>query len=89
MEVVYHVLDDEAYARGFATLFGLLEPGGVLVFSENFLHGEELRAPHQRSRRLGQIEHVVRAAALYWPELIAVGHMREGPSSELMICRRP
>jgi 2-polyprenyl-3-methyl-5-hydroxy-6-metoxy-1,4-benzoquinol methylase len=137
MEVVYHVLDDADYAHAFATLRELLEPGGVLVFSENFLHDEELRAPHQRSRTLGQIERVVRAAGLeilrrqpqfwlmnaphdspsrirrlwwrglagvasrsnaagaclgaflYGPELVAVRRMREGPSSELMICRRP
>ncbi len=137
MEVVYHVLDDARYERGFATLFELLEPGGVLVFSENFLHRDELRAPHQRSRTLAQIERVVHAAGfellrrrpqfwlmnaphdspgrfhhlwwrglagiasrsdtagaclgalLYSPEALAVRRIREGPSSELMICRRP
>jgi 2-polyprenyl-3-methyl-5-hydroxy-6-metoxy-1,4-benzoquinol methylase len=137
MEVVFHVLDDARYEHAFATLRDLLEPGGVLVFSENFLHDEELRAPHQRSRTLAQIERVVQAAGfeivgrrpqfwlmnaphdspsrvrrlwwrglagvasrsnsagaclgalLYWPEVVAVSRMREGPSSELMICRRP
>ena len=43
-------------------LYDLLAPGGVLVFSENFLHAGELRAPHQRSRTLAQVERVVRAA---------------------------
>jgi SAM-dependent methyltransferase len=137
MEVVFHILEDEAYARAFAQLFALLEPGGVLVFSENFLHGEELRAPHQRSRTLDVIEAVVRGtgfeilrrrpqfvlmnaphdsrsrlhrlwwrglagvaarseaagtalgAALYPAELAAVALAREGPSTELMLCRRP
>jgi SAM-dependent methyltransferase len=137
MEVVFHLLDDEPYARAFASLRELLAPGGVLVFSENFLHGEELRAPHQRSRTLEQIERVVREAGfeilrrrpqfwlmnaphdsssrfhrlwwrglagiatrsdaagaclgalLYVPEVLAVARMDEGPSSELMICRRP
>jgi SAM-dependent methyltransferase len=137
MEVVFHVLDDARYQYAFVTLRELLEPGGVLVFSENFLHGEELRTPHQRSRTLAQIERVVRAAgleivcrrpqfwlmnaphdsssrirrlwwrglagiaarsdiagaclgALLYPlEIVAVRRLREGPSSELMICRRP
>jgi SAM-dependent methyltransferase len=137
MEVLFHLLDDSEYERAFATLFALLEPGGLLVFSENFLHGEELRAPHQRSRTLPRIEHVVRTAGfeivrrcpqfwlmnaphdsrsrahrlwwrgvagvasrsdvagaclgalLYGPESWLVARLSEGPSTELMICRRP
>jgi SAM-dependent methyltransferase len=137
MEVLFHVLDDDAYARAFADLYGLLEPGGVLVFSENFLHRAELRVPHQRSRTLAQIERVVRdagfeivrrrpqfwlmnaphdsrsrlhrlwwrglagvaarsdaagaclGAILYRAELELVARLPEGPSTELMICRRP
>ncbi len=137
MEVVFHLLDDARYRRAFVTLYELLEPAGVLVFSENFLHDDELRGPHQRSRTLEQIEHVVREAGfeiirrrpqfwlmnaphdsssrfrrlwwrgvagiasrsdaagaclgalLYVPEVLAVNRMREGPSSEMMICRRP
>ena len=108
----------------------------MLVFSENFLHGEELRAAYQRSRTIERIERVVREAgfeilrrrpqfwlmnaphdsesrlhALWWrgltgvaahsdlggtalgallyaPELLAVGRLHEGPSTELMICQR-
>jgi SAM-dependent methyltransferase len=137
MEVVFHLLDDADYERAFATLFDLLEPGGVLVFSENFLHDGELRVPHQRSRTLAQIERVVRGAGfevlsrrpqfwlmnephdsgsrvrrLWWRllagvarrsdrlgsllgamlfevELAAVSVAHEGPSTELMVCRRP
>src|SRR5262249_19488384 len=62
MEVVFHLLDDGEYEQAFATLSELLEPGGVLVFSENFLHRAELHAPHQRSRTLPRIERVVRDA---------------------------
>ena len=62
MEVLFHILADDAYERAFATLFDLLAPGGVLVFSENFLHAGELRVPHQRSRTLAQVEATVFAA---------------------------
>jgi hypothetical protein len=137
MEVVFHLLDDADYEHAFAMLYELLEPGGVLVFSENFLHRGELRAPHQRSRTLPAIERVVRDAGLevltrrpqFWllnephdsrsrvrrlwwrglaglahrsdrigsllgmllfeVELAAVSLAHEGPSTELMVCRRP
>jgi SAM-dependent methyltransferase len=136
MDVLFHVLDDDAYRQAFATLFALLEPGGLLVFTENFLHDEELSARHQRSRTLEEIEHVVRdagfailrrrplfylmnapldtrsrfhrawwralagvasrsgtvggwlGALLYRPELALIARLREGPSTEIMLCRR-
>jgi SAM-dependent methyltransferase len=137
MDVLFHVLDDDAYCRAFATLFALLEPGGVLVFTENFLHDEARGAPHQRSRTLQGIERVVRdagfeilrrrplfylmnapldtrsrlhrvwwralagaasrsdrvggwlGACLYRPELALIARLQEGPSTEIMLCRRP
>ena len=137
MDVLYHVVDDARFRRAFVNVAALLEPGGVFVFSENFLHGEPIRLPHQASRTLGEIESVARdagfqvvrrrpmfclmnapldsesrllrrswasvhrlasrrerlgaaiGAALYPLELALVGSLREGPSTELMICRRP
>jgi predicted TPR repeat methyltransferase len=137
IDVVFHLLDDRGYERCFANLRALLKPGGLLVFSENFLHDGVLRLPHQVSRTLPQIERVVTeagleivrrrplfclmnaphdsrahlhrvwwralagiasrseavgaaAGALLYPlELALVSRLREGPSTELMICRRP
>jgi SAM-dependent methyltransferase len=134
VDVLFHVLDDDAYERAFAALAALLEPGGLLVFTENFLRHGELRVPHQRSREYERIVAVVRAAgleivrrrplfwlmnaphdsrsrlhalwwralsgvaarsdragallgaALYWPELAATRLLRDGPSTELMLC---
>jgi SAM-dependent methyltransferase len=136
MDVLFHVLDDAAYRTALATLHALLEPGGLLVFTENFLHGAERRSPHQRSRTLPEIERAVRAAgfeilrrrplfclmnaphdsrsrlhrlwwrglagvasrrprlggwlgaALYLPERALVARLEEGPSTEIMLCRR-
>ena len=137
MDVLYHVVDDRRFARAFTNAHALLEPGGHLVLSENFLHGGAVRIPHQASRTLSQIERVARDAgfeilrrrpifvlmnapidstsrlhhawwrlvmrlasrddwvaaglgALLYPiELALVSRRREGPSTELMICRRP
>jgi SAM-dependent methyltransferase len=137
VDVVFHLLDEQTYRRGFANLFDLLVPGGLLVFSENFLHGEALRLPHQVSRTLTEIESVVRGTGfeilarrplfflmnqphdstsrlhrLWWRGLAGcsarsetfgrvagatlfpleralVARRAEGPSTELMICRKP
>jgi SAM-dependent methyltransferase len=136
MDVLFHVLDDAAYRTALATLHALLEPGGLLVLTENFLHGPEQRSAHQRSRTLTEIERAVReagleilrrrplfflmnappdsrsrlhrlwwrglagvasrsprlggwlGAALYLPERALVARLREGPSTEIMVCRR-
>jgi SAM-dependent methyltransferase len=136
IDVLFHVLDDAGYERAFAGFAELLDEGGVLVFSENFLRHGELRVPHQRSREHARITATAVAAGfevvaqrplfwlmnaphdsrsrlhrlwwrglagvaarsdragallgavLYWPERAATRVLREGPSTELMICRR-
>lgn len=58
--VLYHVLDDERYRRALRNIHHLLHSGGVLIFSENFVHGHSVRATHQVSRSLSQIERALR-----------------------------
>src|SRR5829696_379446 len=137
MDVLFHVVDDQGFARAFETLFSLLAPGGHLVFSDNFVHGPAQRARHQVSRPIEEIQAVVGAAgfevverrpmfvllnapvdsrsrllgttwhvlssasarrnvlgailgAVAYPlELGLLSRVREGPSTELMVCRRP
>jgi SAM-dependent methyltransferase len=137
MDVLFHVVDDGRFRRAFTNVFALLEPGGVLIFSENFVHGDAIRLPHQASRSLREIEQAVADAgfqvlrrrpvfslmnapldsdsrllrswwsrlhslvsrndrlgaaigALLYPlELALVSRLGEGPSTEIMICRRP
>jgi SAM-dependent methyltransferase len=137
MDVLFHIVDDDAFARAFRNVFSILAPGGLFVFSDNFVHGAALRREHQASRPIGEIEEAVGAAgfevverrpmfvllntpldsdsrllhawwrlvlntasranvlgaiigALAYPvELALVSRLREGPSSELMVCRRP
>ena len=136
MDVLFHITDDDAYARAVDNLARMLRPGGLLVLSENFLHGPALRSTHQASRSLETIEGLLRAAGLepLWrrpvfflmngpadsdsraaaeqlgPDHAAArapagaGHVlgpllapvelalasvrREGPSTEMMVCRR-
>ncbi len=62
MDVLFHLVDDDAYARAFHHLAALLVPGGVLIWSDNFLHHEAERVAHQASRPLAESERLVRAA---------------------------
>ncbi|MFO0726138.1 MAG: class I SAM-dependent methyltransferase [Myxococcota bacterium] len=62
MDVLYHVVDDAAYAQAFANLARLLRPGGFLVFSENFLqHTSRQANAWQVSRERPVIEGLLRA----------------------------
>ncbi len=137
MDVLFHIVDDAAYAAAVRNLGRLVRPGGHVILSENFLHGAEQRGEHQVSRTLDDIEGLLVGAGLIprsrapmfvlmntpvdeptplqrkaW-ELIAagagrgsresavlgallypfertlVGVLREGPSTEVMVCRRP
>ncbi len=50
MDVLFHLVDDAAYARAFQNIAALLRPGGWFLWSDNFIHGESRRVPHQVSR---------------------------------------
>ena len=114
----------------------MLRPRGFFVFSENFVHGEAIRAQHQVSRSLCDIEATLKktgfkvkarvpmfalmnhpfdskstilkiiwqgmmlpvrkfqllgfalGALLYPFELILTSCLKEGPSTELIICQK-
>lgn len=62
MDVLFHLVDDAAWARAFRNLAAFVRPGGWLLWSDNFLrHGTE-RVRHQVSRPLALSERLVREA---------------------------
>lgn len=137
MDVLFHIVDDDRFAQALANAARLLRPGGVLAFSDLFVHGEPWRAPHQAIRTLEEVRAAVAAAGLreelrvpllvllnapvdsgnrffraaWWTlrtaalrgeatgwaagavaypfEVALARALREGPSTELMVCRRP
>ncbi len=137
MDVLFHIVDDERFRRALHNAGRLLRPGGVLVFSDLFVHAEPWRAPHQAIRTLTEIVAAVQAAdlavelrrpmlvllnapvdsrsralrvvwatlrraalrsealgtaagAMLYPlEVALASTLREGPSTEIMVCRRP
>lgn len=135
-DVLFHIVDDACFARALLNLTRLLRPGGLLLYSDNFLHGPTLRAAHQVSRSLEDIQGCLRAAgleplrrrpmfvlmnspvdsrsaihklgwrlfervlrrfgslgalagaAVFPLEVLLLNLLREGPSTELLVCRR-
>jgi SAM-dependent methyltransferase len=136
MDVLFHLVDDDAYANALSNIAALLQPGGWFLWSDNFLRHPAERVTHQASRPLTESLRLLQAAgfevverapmfvlmnypadttsrvarwawtAMVAPALLAeplgwlLGAMlypiekalvrlkREGPSTELMVCRK-
>jgi SAM-dependent methyltransferase len=63
-DVLFHIVDDAAYARAFRNIARLLAPGGWFIWSDNFLHDATSRVAHQASRPLAESERLLEAAGL-------------------------
>jgi 2-polyprenyl-3-methyl-5-hydroxy-6-metoxy-1,4-benzoquinol methylase len=63
-DVLFHITDDDAYAQALANVRALLRPGGLFMWSDNFLHGPTVRLRHQVSRSLIEITQAVSEAGL-------------------------
>lgn len=50
MDMLFHIVDDAAYARAIANIGSLLQPGGHFIFSDNLLDRTIVHGPHQISR---------------------------------------
>jgi len=59
-DVLFHIVDDSKFEKAVYNIYLLLKPGGLLLWSDNFLHGQTLRAKHQVCRSLADIEIVLR-----------------------------
>jgi 2-polyprenyl-3-methyl-5-hydroxy-6-metoxy-1,4-benzoquinol methylase len=64
MDVLFHIVDDARYAQALRNCARLLRTGGMLIFSDNFLHAETQRGAHQVSRSLAEIEAALKDAGL-------------------------
>jgi SAM-dependent methyltransferase len=60
MDVLFHIVENERYARALQNIYRLLNPKGYFVFSENFLHDKPAVGRHQVSRTLREIEEMLR-----------------------------
>jgi SAM-dependent methyltransferase len=58
-DVLYHIVDDEKYVTALGNIYSFLRPGGLFIWSDNFVHQRTLRAARQVSRSLQEIEEVL------------------------------
>ena len=58
-DVLYHIIDDERYVTALGNIYSFLRPGGLFIWSDNFVHGSTPRAERQVSRSLEEIEDVL------------------------------
>ena len=72
LDVTYHIVDDDLWARGVADLARLLRAGGHLVVIDRFADDAEDKAAHVRFRSRGQWESTAAAAGLSLEEVIPV-----------------
>jgi SAM-dependent methyltransferase len=64
MDVLFHIVDDDAYARAIGNLARLTLPGGIVILSENLVSGPRSGVGHHVSRPEGQVEALLRDAGL-------------------------
>jgi SAM-dependent methyltransferase len=62
LDVLYHIVDDVRFAKAITNLYSLLKPGGVLIFSDVFIHGSTVRTEHFVWRPLETTEFVLEEA---------------------------
>jgi SAM-dependent methyltransferase len=63
-DVLFHIVDDEQYARALDNVARLLRPGGWFLWSDNFIHQPTVRVRHQVSRSLAESTAALERAGL-------------------------
>jgi SAM-dependent methyltransferase len=64
MDVMFHVVDHDRCLAALRNIASLLAPGGLLIWSDFFVHGRESADPHIVWRSLYRIEAMLAAAGL-------------------------
>jgi SAM-dependent methyltransferase len=58
-DVLFHIVSDENFSAAIRNCYQALQPNGVFIFSDNFLHRPRVELEHQVSRSLDDIQRVV------------------------------
>jgi 2-polyprenyl-3-methyl-5-hydroxy-6-metoxy-1,4-benzoquinol methylase len=65
-DVLFHIVDDERWARALTNLVAAVKPGGVLAFSEIFLPGRRHREAHNTERGRERYRAELGARGMSW-----------------------
>jgi len=55
-DIFFHITDDNCYQKAIENISQMLQPGGIFVLSELFIHTDTVRTQHQVLRPLNEIE---------------------------------
>jgi SAM-dependent methyltransferase len=58
-DVLFHIVDDERFRAAIENIYNALRPGGLFIFSDNFIHHETIKLEHQVSRSLESIQRIL------------------------------
>ena len=61
-DVLFHITDDAKFAAAITNIHRLVSDGGYFIFTDNFVHGRQVRGDHQVSRPLSEISAAVSQA---------------------------
>jgi len=61
-DVLFHIVDDEAFRRALFNISYLVKPMGYFIFSDNFLHGKTFKSDRQVSKSIEEISSVLKEA---------------------------
>jgi SAM-dependent methyltransferase len=135
-DVLFHIVDDNNFISALNNINYLLKPNGIFIFSDNFLHGNEIITKSQACRKISKIEAALKntgfeicervpmfyfmndpcdsnnkflisfwrflikillhsdfigfvlGSILYPIDIFLTSKIKEGPSTEIMVCRK-
>ena len=58
--VLYHIVDDELLENAISNIHRVLERDGIFIFSDNFLHQNNMSILHQKCRTLNEYEDILK-----------------------------
>ena len=58
-DVLFHIVSDDRFVAAIENCYQVLQAGGWFIFSDNFLHRQQVQLEHQVSRSLEDIERAV------------------------------
>jgi SAM-dependent methyltransferase len=79
-DVLFHIVEDDRFEAAIKHVRSLLEPGGLFVWSDNFVHQQTVRIPHQSSRSLDFIERTLASSGFEVVERRPMFVLMNGPA---------
>jgi len=78
-DVLFHIVEDRRFEIAIHNIHSLLKPNGLFLWSDNFLHDDEMRFRHQVSRSLNTIEQTLHSAGFQIVERRPMFYLMNAP----------